>query len=153
MNSLSELSPRLMAMSDQSVEAVRKLEKKLGSNQQIPIRTSHLLHGQMYARTVCLPAGAALTGALLKLATILIVHGDCVVFTGDGEIHLSGFNVIPGSAGRKTAFIAYTDTHMTMVFPSIAKTVEEAENQFTEEAHLLISRRDGSSDTITITGE
>lgn len=153
MNSLSELSPRLMAMSAQSVEAVRKLEKKLGSSDQIPIRTSHLLHGQMYARTICLPAGAALTGALLKLATILIVHGDCVVFTGDDEIHLSGFNVLPGSAGRKTAFISHTDTHMTMVFPSIAKTVEEAENQFTDEAHLLISRRDGSSDTITITGE
>jgi hypothetical protein len=153
MSDLAELRPFLPAMTDQAVAAVREMEARQMRMEQVPIRTDHLIHGGMYARTICLPAGAALTGALLKVATVLIVHGDCTVFTGDGELYLRGFNVLPGSAGRKTAFIAHSDTHMTMVFPSDAKSVAQAEDQFTDEPHLLMSRRDSSGDTVTITGE
>jgi hypothetical protein len=151
MNELAGLHIHLPAMSPQAVAAVREMESRQMLGEQVPIRTDHLIHGHMYARTICLPAGAALTGALLKVATVLIVHGRCTVFTGDDEVHLSGFNVLPGSAGRKTAFIAHTDTHMTMVFPSDAKSVTEAEDQFTDEADLLFSRH--GENFITITGE
>jgi hypothetical protein len=153
MNELAERLPFLPAMSPRAVAAVRELESRQMHGEQVPITTAHLMHGGMYARTICIPADATLTGALLKVATVLVVHGACTVFIGDDEIHLSGFNVLAGSAGRKSAFHAHTDTHMTMVFPSTAQSVAEAEDQFTDEAALLMSRRDGSRDTITITGE
>lgn len=153
MNELADVRPFLPAMTEQAVAAVREMESRLKQREQVPIRTDHLIHGGMYARTICLPAGAALTGALLKVATVLIVHGHCTVFAGEDEIHLSGFNVLPGSAGRKTAFLAHSDTHMTMVFPSDAKSVADAEDQFTDEPSLLMSRHDGAGDTVTITGE
>jgi hypothetical protein len=150
---LEIISQRLPAMSERAIDAVRELETRIMGSEPVQLGTDHLIHGGMYARTICLPAGFVLTGALLKVATVLIVNGDCVAFTGDNEIRLCGFNVIPGSAGRKTAFIANTDTHMTMVFPSDAKSVADAEEQFTNEPHLLMSRRDNSGDTVTITGE
>lgn len=153
MNEIAEFRPALPAMTQQAVTAVREMEARQMLGEQVPIKTDHLIHGGMYARTICLPAGAALTGALLKIATVLIVHGRCVVFTGDDELHLSGFNVIPGSAARKTAFVALSDTHMTMIFPSRAESVADAEDQFTDEPGLLMSRRCGDSDTTVITGE
>jgi hypothetical protein len=42
---------------------------------------------------------------------------------------------------------------MTMIFPTSAQTVEEAENEIFGEADQLLSRKDGSGDTITITGQ
>lgn len=153
MSALAELHPALPAMTEQAVGKVRLLEAHMLAREQVPIRTAHLIHGGMYARTICIPAGAALTGALLKVATVLVVHGHVTVFTGTDEINLIGYHVLPGSAGRKTAFIAHADTHLTMIFPSGARNVAQAEAEFTDEAELLMSRRDGSGDTITITGE
>lgn len=153
MNELAGLHIHLPAMSPQAVSAVRELESRQMSGAQVPIRTDHLIHGGMYHRTIMLSAGVVLTGALLKISTVLTIYGRVTVFTGDDEITLSGFHVVPGSAGRKTAFIAHADTWMTMSFPTSATTVEQAESEFTDEAHLLISRRDGAGDTTTITGE
>ena len=84
-----------------------------------------------------------LTGALIKIATLLIAHGDVEVFIGDSTLELNGYNVLPASANRKQAFMTKSETHLTMVFPSQAKTVEEAENEFTDEVDALMSRRTG----------
>jgi hypothetical protein len=70
----------------------------------------------------------------------LIVHGHCIVYIGDQSKELHGYNVLAASAGRKQAFIAVTDTYLTMIFVTDAKTVAEAEDEFTDEAHLLFSR-------------
>ena len=40
-----------------------------------------------------------------------------------------------------------------MMFATSAKTVEDAENEFTDEAHLLLSRQQPEHDTVVITGE
>ena len=45
------------------------------------------------------------------------------------------------------------DTRVTMIFPTTARTVEEAEAEFTEEADGLCSRRDPTSNHVVITGE
>lgn len=141
----------LPAMFDQAIGAVRTMERVLMAREQVPISTSHLIHGGLYTRTIMLPAGAALTGALLKIATVLTVYGHVTVFAGDDEITLSGFHVIPGSAGRKTAFIAHADTWLSMSFPTKAQTVDQAEAEFTDETELLFSRH-GENVTV-ITGE
>lgn len=152
MNQITSPIQSLPAMSPEAVTAVRGLEAlSMSIGGQVPICTDHLIHGGMYTRTICIPAGVVLTGALLKVPTVLVLHGDVTAFTGTDEVRLTGFHVLPGSAGRKSAFIAHADTHMTMVFPSGAQTVEAAEEEFTDEAHLLISRT--GENRITITGE
>jgi hypothetical protein len=143
---------QIATMSGESIDQVRRLESALLSGPQVEITTSHALHAGMYARTVHIPAGVVLTGALIKLATVLIVSGDVSVFIGGETLRLTGYHVIPAGAGRKQAFIAHADTHLTMLFPSQATTVEQAESEFTDESDLLLSRQDAKP-PILITGD
>ena len=152
MNELAQQHPYLPAMSSQGVAAVRHLEAVLMQREQIELSTHHVIHGGAYHRTICIPAGAVLTGVLIKVPTTLVFHGDATVFTGAEEVRLAGHHVLPASAGRKQAFIAHADTWLTMSFPTSAQTVAEAEEQFTDEAALLLSR-DSASDVVVITGE
>lgn len=152
MNELAQHHPHLPAMTGDAVSAVRRLEDVIRQHEQIDIRTHHVIHGGAYYRTICIPAGAVLTGVLIKIPTTLVLHGDATVFTGAEEVRLCGHHVLPASAGRKQAFIAHEATWLTMSFPTRAQTVEEAEHEFTDEAELLMSRG-SSSDVVVITGE
>jgi hypothetical protein len=139
------------AMSDAAIEKVRRLESLVLAAPQVPLETSHIFHAGLYARTIRLPAGVMITGALIKIATLLIVQGDAIVYLDGESVRLEGYNVLPASARRKQAFVALAETHLTMIFATEARTVEEAEAEFTDEADLLGSSRD--SNRITITGE
>lgn len=144
---------RLPAMTDDDVAKVKAVEAaSLAMCKQVEFPTSHLIHGGMYARTLHMPKGTVLTGALLKVATILIVKGDCAVFIGEETIELRGYSVLPGSAGRKQVFVSHTDVDMTMLFPTNVQTVAEAEKEFTDEYQMLMTNRIDSIHTL-ITGE
>lgn len=134
------------------VAKVGRLQSCLRDMDQVPITTFHHFHAGMYARTIRIPKGVVITGALIRIPTILIVSGHATVFIGGDSIELHGYHVIPGSAGRKQAFLAHEDTDLTMLFPTEARTVEEAEAQFTDETELLMSRQQ-SGDLIIKTGE
>lgn len=156
MNSLAELKASIPAMSDHAIDKVRKMEAeamKLPSKNMVNIATYHVLHAGMYARTVMIPAGCTITGTLIKIATMLIVSGHSRVFLDNETAEISGYHVLAASANRKQAFYAITDTWLTMIFASKAKTAHEAEDEFTDEGGLLMSRKDGAISRITITGE
>ncbi len=153
MNELAIVQSYIPAMNELAIEKVRKLESFASRMQQIDIPTSHVLHAGMYSRTVMIPAGAMITGALIKIATILVVQGDVIVYIGDEAIELYGYNVLPASANRKQAFVAQTDAYLTMIFPSKAKTLAEAEDEFTDDADMLISRKDATMNQLIITGQ
>ena len=153
MNELATL-PVVPAMSAATVASVRALEQRVLELPQTPICTHHVLHGGMYARTILIPAETVLTGALIRVPTMLVIAGDTLVMLDDGcSVRLTGYHVLPALAGRKTAFVTIADTHVTMLFPTTAHTVEAAEVEFTEEADGLGSRRDPQSNHVTITGE
>lgn len=144
---------RLPAMTPEAIDKVRLIEEfSLKLCEQVEFPTEHLLHGGMYSRTLHMKAGEVLTGALLKIATVLIVKGDCAVFIGGETIELRNYAVLPGSAGRKQIFLAHTDVSMTMIFPTQATTVLDAEKQFTDEYALLMTNRQDCVTTL-ITGE
>lgn len=144
---------RLPAMTAEAIDKVRMIENvSLALCEQVEFPTEHLIHGGMYARTLHMQAGQVLTGALLKLATVLIVSGDCAVFIGNETIELRGYSVLPGSAGRKQVFLAHTDVSMTMLFPTQAVTVAQAEQEFTDEYAMLMTNRQDCVTTL-ITGE
>jgi hypothetical protein len=45
-----------------------------------------------------------MNGSFIKAATLLIIHGPCLMTVGDEVVELEGYNVIPGCAGRKQSF-------------------------------------------------
>lgn len=153
MNELAVHTAKIQPMSDTAIGKVYALERVTGFMEQADIETYHVLHGGMYARTIKIPGGVVLTGALVKIPTTLVINGDVTVYVDNDEILVTGYQVIPASAHRKQAFITHSDTLLTMVFPTSAATIEEAEDEFTEEASLLMSRKSDAKNFINITGE
>ena len=72
---------------------------------------------------------------------------------GEERIEIVGYNILPGSAGRKQLFLTHSTVEMTMIFPTSAITVEEAENEVFVEADQLVSRKEDSRNFVTVTGE
>jgi hypothetical protein len=93
-----------------------------------------------------------ISSVLIKIPTVLIVHGKCCVFAGDKWRKFDGYNAMPASAGRKQIYVTAGPTEITMIFPSDAKAVGEAEKQFTDEWADLLSSRRQDNDLTWITG-
>ncbi|MDR1125293.1 MAG: hypothetical protein LBM64_04420 [Deltaproteobacteria bacterium] len=132
----------LPGMGRSEAESVRQLESAALAMPQVHIPTDHAFHAGMYARTIMIPAGVALTGAQIKIPTILIISGDTLIFGENGPTRYAGYHVALGQCGRKQAFYALRDTYLTMLFPMDAATVDEAERRFTDEYEKLFSRRE-----------
>lgn len=131
----------LPPMSEECVESVRRLEAAVKQMPQIEIATEHVFHAGLYGRTILMPAGTVLVGVQIQIPTLLIIAGDCQMIGDDGPVRFAGYHVTRGQAGRKAGFLALGDTWLTMLFATDAKTVEEAENEFTNEPDNLGSRR------------
>lgn len=145
-------TPALPGMNAEQVAFARAVEAQALEAEQVDIKTVHVLHAGMYARTIKIPAGVMITGVLVKIPTLLTISGHATVYVGREAFDFDGYHTLPASAGRKQIFIAYEDTYLTMIFPSAAKTVAEAESEFTDEWELLASNK-SDSDIVIITGE
>lgn len=151
MSQVPTIGARIAAMSPSALASVRRLEDEILKLPQVAMETHHVIHGGMYARTITVPAGVVATGALIKIATILVVHGHACVTVGDDCIEISGHHVIPASAGRKQGIFAIADTVVTMLFATNSATVGECEIEFTDEANRLASHH--CDNIVVITGE
>jgi hypothetical protein len=151
---VSDLAARgaLPATTERGLEFIRRVEDVVLAAPQVEITTHHVLHAGIYSRTICIPKGVILTGALIKVPTTLTLCGHATVLIGDAdEATVKGYHVLPAEAGRKVGYITHEDTWVTMDFKTDARTVEQAENEFTDEADRLFSRR-WPNETV-ITGE
>lgn len=129
---------RIASMAASAIDKVRALEAEALKFPQVDIPIDHALHAGMYARTAHVPAGALITGVYIRVPTLLIVAGQALIYVGeDAPLRVRGYTVLAAAGGRKQAFIAETDISITMVFPTKARTVAEAEAEFTDEPHLL----------------
>lgn len=147
--SLSVLNAHLPATGEDVLVKIKLLEEKIGDLKQIQFRTEHVFHAGMYARTIRIPPATAFISVLIKRATLLILRGTCDILCGERMIRFQGYNVIPADAGRKTVYFTRTAVELTMIFPSNAKTVEEAEAEFTDEAESLMSRTQENDIVVT----
>lgn len=134
-------SASLSAPSTENLATLKDAERFILTLPQVEIPTEHVFHAGMYARTIRIPAGTVLTGALMKIPTILIVQGEAKIFVDGDWYAVNGYTVLTGAAGRKQMFAAATDVEMTMIFTTPATTVDEAEREFTDEFESLMSRR------------
>lgn len=143
---------QLPSTSERALARIREIEEIVLKVPQIEMITHHVIHAGMYSRTIMVPKGTVLTGALVKIPTTLIVCGTASVLIGDDEeVLVDGYHVLAASANRKQAFIAHEDTFITMSFKTTAQCVEEAEIEFTDEHTRLMSRH--GINEIIITGE
>lgn len=108
----------------------------------IHIETEHHLHAGMYSRTVYVPKGAAVVGLTVKVPTQLICCGHFRITDGGIMKELRGVHILDGMAGRRAAVYALENSSFTMCFATDAKTVEEAENEFTDEPDRLLTRKE-----------
>lgn len=150
--SLPALQNAMPPSTERGLEIVRRIEDEVLKVPQVDLVTHHVIHAGVYSRTIRMPEGTVLTSALIKVPTTLVVCGKASVLFGDGEeVLVEGYQVLAASAGRKVAYIAHADTHITMSFKTNARTVEAAEVEFTDEAERLLSRT--GRNEIVITGE
>ena len=147
------MSASLLPLNDAMLCRVGAIQEFIGKLPQIEIQTDHILHGGIYTRTIRLDAEVVIVGAHVLVPSTLVICGKTRVFTGESWIELEGYNVIAAGAGRKQIFVTRTETWITMSFRTDAKTVEEAENEFTDEAESLMSRSHSEFDTVLITGD
>jgi hypothetical protein len=148
---LATVGSAIPATPPEALKVIDQVEAEMRKMPQIELKTEHILHAGMYARTVRLAARVAIVSVLIKVPTMLTVNGKCRVFTGAWR-DFDGYNVLPASAGRKMIYITASPTEITMVFPSKAKTVEEAEREFTDDSDQLLSHQ-MNHDVVTITAE
>jgi hypothetical protein len=150
---LTSIPPNALAPpSPATLDRLHEADRLIRQCPQVEILTEHLLHGGMYARTIRREPGVVAVGSVILRATILIIHGDCSLLTDRGRLDLSGYNVLPGLPGRKSFSLTHGPVEMTMIFPTRAATVEQAEEEIFGEADDLASRKDGNENQVTITG-
>lgn len=137
---LSEVNA-LTLLGTPSIEAVRELERHLLDMPQIHLATEHVVHGGMCARTILIPAGMVLTGALTNCDNICIVCGDITVTTDDGPQRLVGFNVLPAKAGAKRVGMAHADTWWSTLHRTDLTDIGAIEDEMTDESVGLATRR------------
>lgn len=128
---------------DSYIDRVRQFEQAFINAPQVDLQTSHVIHGGMYARTIFIPAGTVVTGALTSLDNICIINGNITVTTDTGTQHLIGCHVLPASKGYKRIGFAHEDTYWTMMIRTDASSIEQAEDEATVESNRLQTRRDG----------
>lgn len=153
---MSELTPlytRMRPSSPAAIDKVTRFADALKELPQTPFVTEHMLHAGMYTRTVRLPGYTACAAVLIKVPTVLIIHGPAHIYADDEVIEVQGYSVLPGSAGRKIAFVTFGDVALSMMFPTDAKTVDEAQRQFTDEHALLVPLDKADEHVVLITGE
>jgi hypothetical protein len=151
-SALAVPAPVLTAPSPALFDRIAQASAVIASCPQIEVFTEHLIHGGMYARTIRRGPGVVAVGSVILRATILIINGPCTLVVGDGDrLELTGYNVLPGLPNRKSLSLTHGDVEMTMIFPTDASTVTEAEREIFGEAEALASRKDGNRNQIVIT--
>lgn len=128
------------AMTSKEVLIAQKIEDKLLELEQSQCVTRHTLHAGVYTRTILLKKGEVLAGALIKIPTTLMVNGHISIYIGDQAYNIEGFKAFTASAHRKQVMMALDDTIVTMIFKTDAKTIMEAEDEFTDDGDKLMSR-------------
>ena len=145
-------APIMLPATERFKHRIEELEKLLHTLPQSEPVMEHLLHAGMYFRTARVEANQVFTNVLVKIPTILIVNGSAAVNVNGRWHWLHGYSVLAASAHRKSVYLTRTATDFTMAFLSNAKTVEEAEREFTDESEQLLSRSQEGRDLVMITG-
>ena len=119
---------------------VERLEAAALELPQVDLATTHHLAGNVYARSVVIPAGVVATGAVHKKDHVCVVQGDVSVLV-DGEVRrLTGQHILVARAGTKRACYAHADTVWTALCHTTEKDIEAIEADLVEQPERLQTR-------------
>lgn len=98
-------------------ENIFALEEMMKDQEQVEIPVNHFFHAGMYCREIVIPKDTIITGRIHKFDHFdIMLSGEVVVTTDDGEPKtLTGFNIMPGKAGKKRAGYTIKETHWITV--------------------------------------
>lgn len=108
---------------------------------QVDLQTTHVIAGGLYARTIKIPAGVVLTGAIHKKDHIDIMQGDVTVTTHEGTRRLTGHHVFETKAGLGRAGFAHTETLWTTICTTELTELSEIENELVANPEQLQTRQ------------
>lgn len=99
---------------------------------QVEIPVEHHFFPGGYARTIRVPAGTELTGAIHKYKNFnLLVSGELLIIAEDGPQHLVAPAQFWSPPGTKRVGLMLTDVVWTTILPTELTDVEEITKQFT----------------------
>lgn len=133
----------LKAVSNESLNVINTAVQYMLQNvDPVDVPIDHSLCGNLYARHCLVPKDVVIVGALLKVPTAIIIHGDCIVYDGQRTQRITGYHVLMGQAYRQSMFRALEPTHITMLATvKNSNTPEDAEKQITDQHQLLTNHR------------
>lgn len=126
-----------------AIDKVRALEAAALRGPQVRLDMEMFAHAGLGARTILIPAGQTLTGALTKLDNVCISSGDITVTTDEGAVRLTGYHVVKALAGSKRAGYAHADTWWTTLWRTDETDPRAMEDEMTDESEMLQNRRAG----------
>lgn len=140
---LPELLPNLpsRAQIDRLEACVLEAEQQ---GHAVRIDDWHTFADGLVARTILIPAGTVLTGAVHKAEHLNVCHGDISVWTEQGMRRLTGYHVLSSLPGAKRVGLAFADTWWTTIHlnPDNKRDIAELEDALVEDAHRLQNRRE-----------
>jgi len=93
---------------------IYRLEAELLKLPQVDMPVDHAFCNGLYARTMYIPAGTVLTGAVHKEESFFLVRkGELIVSTDSGPRTLKAGDMSVSKTGTKRAGIALTDVEVT----------------------------------------
>lgn len=93
---------------------IYRLEDELLKLPQVEMPVEHAFCAGLYARTMHIPAGTALTGAIHRQESFFLVRkGKLIVSTDNGPRTLSPGDMSVSNIGTKRAGVALTDVEVT----------------------------------------
>lgn len=108
--------------------ALYRLESEILKLPQVEMPTEHSFCRGLYARTMRIPAGTVLTGAVHRDESFFVVRAGSLIVTDGGQsktLHQGDMVVTP--AGSKRAGVALTDVIVTTFHHNAAELRDPAE--------------------------
>jgi hypothetical protein len=123
-------------------ETIERLEAAMLQMPQVHVEIKHYLSGQIYARHADIPEGMTVTGCVHRKDHICVLDGDVTVWTDQGMKRLTGYHVLPSSAGTKRAVYTHAQTRWTTLIHTEMTTLEDIEADMVEKPEALLSRKE-----------
>ncbi|MFA6051569.1 MAG: hypothetical protein WC762_03165 [Methylobacter sp.] len=96
------------------IKSILDLENEVLKLPQVELPLKHDFIDGVYARSMFIPAGTVLTGAVhAKDCFTVIRYGDLIIYTEEGAQTVKAGEMLLSTAGIKRAGYAITDTYIT----------------------------------------
>jgi hypothetical protein len=144
MNELSQILPDSLEVKSKAVaiEDILALENEILKHPQVELPLTHDFINGIYARSMFIPAGTVLTGAVHAFDCFSVMrYGDLIIYTEDGMREVHAGDMIPSGAGIKRAGYAITDTLITgfMANPTNETDLDKLWEMYTSPNETLLA--------------